>query len=68
MVEAATKLLSNELLLGYFVKIIFTKTSVYDSDDILNCIQMISKFFNTLKERNRRIPSSFDYKLFFSGI
>ena len=31
MIEAATKLLSNELLLGYFIKIIFSKTSIFDS-------------------------------------
>lgn len=68
MVEAAIKLLSNELLLGYFTKVLFTKTSIFYSEDILNCIEMMSKFFEALKERKKRIPASFDYKFFFSGI
>lgn len=38
MVEAATKLSSNELLLGPFMKILFVKTCMFDSDDVLNTI------------------------------
>lgn len=55
-------------MLGYFIKIIFNKTSIFDSEDILNSIEITTLFFNHLKENNKRIPTSFDYKFFFSAI
>lgn len=68
MVEAATKLLSNELLLGFFIRILFNKTSLFDSEDILHSIEITSAFFERLKASGKRIPASFDYKFFFSAI
>lgn len=44
------------------------KTSINNSVDVLKILELINSFFDSLKERNKRIPSTFNYPFFYKGL
>ena len=50
------------------MSLLFARTCIFDSDDILSTIEIMTRLFCELKEKKKRIPASFDYKIFFYGI
>ena len=46
MVDTMTKLASNEVLVGYFMRILFNKTCIFDSDDTFKTIEIVTRLFN----------------------
>lgn len=65
---ACSSLLSNENLLNTFVTILFNKTSINNNVDVIKIMDLVNSFFAALKNQNKRIPSTFNYSFFYSGI
>ena len=48
--------------------ILLKKTNVNDSEAVDIAIEMIDSFFEFIKNNNRTIPNTFDYKYFLEGL
>jgi Protein of unknown function (DUF1765) len=61
-------LISNSELLSSFVTIIFSRTNAYDSVQLCNTLNLVTKWFNHLERLNMPFPSNFDFSFFMKGI
>lgn len=68
LVQTTVVLLSNDQLLSVFVMIILKKTNAYDSYTVATTIEILNRWFQAIKEKNRLLPSYFDFRFFFEAI
>lgn len=68
LAETLYQLLHNEKLLSIYLRIIYNKTRVYDSQNVGRAYDLIDTFLNKITQFNKNIPSHFDYTFFFKGI
>lgn len=50
------------------VKIVFKKTNVYDSSQVIYWIDLVVQWFNKLQKNHQFIPASFDFSFFLNGV
>jgi len=67
LIKATTKMMGNVRLLSMFVKIIFKKTNVHETADVIMTCETIAKWFEKIYEA-KQFPSNFDFPFFLKGI
>lgn len=66
--ETILSFLSNVRLLDGFVKIVFKKTSAYDSLAVIKTMELVAAWFQRIHKNQLLIPPDFDFPFFFKGI
>ncbi|CAD8206441.1 unnamed protein product [Paramecium pentaurelia] len=65
---ALCSLLRNTNLLNTIIIILFSKVSLYNSDDVVHCLDLLNKCFLKISQFNLCMPSFLDQKYFLKGI
>ncbi|CAD8184495.1 unnamed protein product [Paramecium octaurelia] len=65
---ALCSLLKNTNLLNTIIIILFNKVSLYNSDDVIHCLDLLNKCFQKISQFNLCMPSFLDQKYFLNGI
>lgn len=68
LVECTAILLQNVRLLNVMVRIIFSKTNIYDFNTVQECFRVLDVIFSAIFNINRTLPPTFDFDFFFLGI
>ena len=58
----------NPKLMNPLIKLIFKKTSIYDSASVMKCMDISSQLFFKLDSKDIQIPSDFDFNFFMKGL
>jgi len=66
--DAILSFLSNVRLLNDFVRIVFKKTSAYDSLAVITTMELVASWFQHIHTMQLLIPPDFDFPFFFKGI
>ncbi|CAD8207514.1 unnamed protein product [Paramecium octaurelia] len=61
-------LLRNTNLLNTIIVILFNKVSLYNSDNVVHCLDLLNKCFQKISQFNLCMPSFLDQKYFLKGI
>lgn len=68
LISAACKLLYNNKLISVLVRIIFSKTNVYDYQAVQESFNVLSRLFSALHSYKSHLPGTFDSLFFIQGI
>ena len=68
LIEAGLKLLRNEKIINPFMKILLSKTNIYDTSAVIRVLEYLILIFNSLKANSRSLPISFNYSYFFKAL
>ncbi|CAD8111098.1 unnamed protein product [Paramecium primaurelia] len=65
---ALCSLLRNTNLLNTIIVILFNKVNLYNSDNVVHCLDLLNKCFQKISQFNLCMPSFLDQKYFLKGI
>lgn len=68
LLEAATKLLTNERILNPLIGIVFHKANIYDGSTVIKTISFTDKLLHHFQKSKRSIPVTFNYVTLFKGV
>ncbi|CAK82569.1 unnamed protein product (macronuclear) [Paramecium tetraurelia] len=68
MKAAMCSLLNNTSLLNIVIVILFNKTNLFDSDALLNCLEILNSCLQYLCNHKLSMPTSLDQQFFLKGI
>jgi len=68
IVDCASSLLINPVLLSPFIKLTFSQTSVFDIRIVFDTLDCIGVWFNSLRNSKQKIPDNIDYPFLFKGV
>ena len=68
LIEAGSIFLNNSKLLNVFVRIVFSKTNIYDFASVQECYKTLNHFFTSVFSFHRALPPTFDHEFFLLGI
>ncbi|CAD8159681.1 unnamed protein product [Paramecium pentaurelia] len=68
MKAAMCSLLNNTSLLNIVIVILFNKTNLFDSDTLLNCLEILNSCLQYLCNHKLSMPTSLDQQFFLKGI
>jgi hypothetical protein len=68
LIEAGSIFLNNSKLLNVFVRIVFSKTNIYDFASVQECYKTLNHFFTSIFSFHRTLPPTFDHEFFLLGI
>jgi len=68
IVDCASALLVNPVLLSPFIKVVFSQTSVFDIRIVFDTLDCIGIWFSFLRNAKQKIPDNIDYPFLFKGI
>jgi hypothetical protein len=68
LVKASCSLLSYRNLISAFVKIVFSKTNIYDYQSVVETLGLVDIWLDTLFIQGHSLPHSFDFSFFTEGL
>ena len=68
MIAAMRSFVVNPKLLNAIIKLIFRKTSIYNSVSVLKAMDLTSTMFLQIYHKDLQVPSDFDFTFFNSGL
>jgi hypothetical protein len=66
--DASVALLNNQALLTVFVRIVFSKTNIYDVVGMQAAFKLTTRWFNHLEQRGTPFPSNFDFTFYLKAM
>ncbi|EPT28380.1 hypothetical protein TGME49_269990 [Toxoplasma gondii ME49] len=68
LLNSSGAMLANEKLLSVFSKVLFLKTSVYNSPAVFAALNYVDYWMEVLKIRGQELPTSFDFNFLKKGL
>ena len=68
LIDASVSLLLNEKLLNIFIGTVFSKTSVFDTQNVFSVLELTNTWLKTFRDRQVPLPTTFDYSFFLKGL